>query len=84
MQEQSKSEITKEIPINDLINNHPDVIPVLMGYGLHCVGCSFASHDTLETGAKMHGMNEEEVEMMIKDVNTTIKAIEENGTTKND
>ena len=84
MQEQSKSEITKEIPINDLINNHPDVIPVLMGYGLHCVGCSFASHDTLETGARMHGMNEEEVEMMIKDVNTTIKAIEENGTTKND
>ena len=76
MQEQSKSEITKEIPINDLINNHPDVIPVLMGYGLHCVGCSFASHDTLETGAKMHGMNEEEVEMMIKDVNATIKALE--------
>ena len=82
MQEQSKSEITKEIPINDLINNHPDVIPVLMGYGLHCVGCSFASHDTLETGAKMHGMNEEEVEMMIKDVNMTIKALEKNETTK--
>ena len=82
MQEQSKSEITKEIPINDLINNHPDVIPVLMGYGLHCVGCSFASHDTLETGAKMHGMNEEEVEMMIKDVNVTIKALEKNETTK--
>ena len=78
MQEQSKSEITKEIPINDLINNHPDVIHVLMGYGLHCVGCSFASHDTLETGAKMHGMNEEEVEMMIKDVNATIKALEKN------
>ena len=84
MQEQRNSEITKEIPINDLINNHPDVIPVLMGYGLHCVGCSFASHDTLETGARMHGMNEEEVEMMIKDVNMTIKAIEKNGTTKND
>lgn len=79
MQEQENSEtseIKKNIPINDLINNHPDVIPVLMGYGLHCVGCSFASHDTLETGAKMHGMNEEEVEMMIKDVNVTIKAIE--------
>ena len=84
MQEQENSEITKNIPINDLINNHPDVIPVLMGYGLHCVGCSFASHDTLETGAKLHGFSEEEIEMMIKDVNTTIKAIEENGTTKND
>lgn len=83
MQEQENSEITKNIPINDLINNHPDVIPVLMGYGLHCVGCSFASHDTLETGAKLHGFSEEEIEMMIKDVNITIKAIEENGTTKN-
>jgi len=79
MQEQQNSEtseIKKNIPINDLINNHPDVIPVLMGYGLHCVGCAFAQHDTIETGAKMHGMNEEEVEMMLKDVNVTIKTLE--------
>jgi hybrid cluster-associated redox disulfide protein len=69
-------EITKKIPINDLIDKHPDVIPVLMGYGLHCVGCSFAKHDTLETGAKIHGMNEEELEMLVKDVNATIKVSE--------
>lgn len=84
MQEQENLEVRKEILINDLINNHPDVIPVLMGYGLHCVGCSFASHDTLETGAKMHGMNEEEVEMMLKDVNMTIKALEGEGKKENE
>jgi len=76
MQEQENSKIKKSVPINDLINNHPDVIPVLMGYGLHCVGCSFAQHDTLETGAKLHGFTEEELTMMLKDVNMTIKAVE--------
>lgn len=76
-------EITKTIPINDLINDYPDVIPVLMGYGLHCVGCSFAQYDTLETGAKLHGFSKEEIKMMIKDVNATIKAVEKNAKTKN-
>lgn len=68
-------EITKDIGINDLINEYPDVIPVLMGYGLHCVGCSFATHDTLETGAKIHGIDGDELKLMLKDINTTIKSM---------
>lgn len=68
-------EINKDMGINDLIDKYPDVIPVLMGYGLHCVGCTFASHDTLEQGANLHGIQGEELEMMLKDINTTIKTL---------
>ena len=58
--------ITEKIPINDLINNNPDVIPVLMGYGLHCVGCSFAKHETLSSGARLHGFDEEKIKKALK------------------
>ncbi len=69
--------IDKNIGINKLINEYPDVIPVLMSYGLHCVGCAFAQHDTLEQGAKIHGIQGNDFEMMIKDVNETIRANKE-------
>ncbi len=67
-----KTKITKDMNINELIDKYPDVIPVLMAYGLRCVGCNFAQHDTLATGAKLHGIKEEELKLMIKDVNKVL------------
>ncbi len=68
-------EITKQTLINELIEKNPETISVLMGYGLHCIGCHFSEFDTLENGAMMHGMSEEEIDLMIKDVNKTISAV---------
>lgn len=62
--------ITKDILINDLIEKHPEVAEILMGYGLHCAGCHFSDSDTLELGARIHGLNDEAIGMMVKDVNT--------------
>ena len=69
--------ITKNMQINDIINNYPDLIPLLMGYGLHCVGCSFSGHDTLEQGAKLHGMSDEDIDMMVSDCNELLEELEE-------
>ena len=52
--------ITKETPIKELIDKHPEVVEILMGYGLHCVNCHFSEFDTLEDGALMHGIDDEE------------------------
>ena len=68
--------IKKETQINELLGKHPEVAEILMAYGLHCVGCHFSDLDTLEDGAMMHGMPDEEVELMIKDVNKTIQNAE--------
>ena len=67
-----KQLITKDMPIMELVEKYPNIVPILMGYGLHCVGCSFSQLDTLENGAKIHGMDNESFEMMLKDVNTII------------
>ena len=67
-----QEQITKDILINELIEKYPEVAEILMGYGLHCAGCHFSNEDTLELGAKIHGLNDETVGMIVKDVNTCI------------
>ena len=76
-QEQKPQAITKDILVNELIEKHPEVATVLMGYGLHCVGCHFSDLDTLEAGAKLHGIDDKTISMMIKDVNTLINKSKE-------
>jgi len=65
----SKEKITKDLNISDVIKKYPETTFVFMGYGLHCVGCEFAELDTIEAGAKTHGMDDETISMMIKDLN---------------
>ena len=67
-----QKQITKNTLLSDIIIENPGAAVILMGYGLHCIGCSFSSHDTLETGAKLHGMDEETIQMMLKDINSLV------------
>ena len=64
--------ITKTSFINELLEKHPETAEILMAYGLHCVGCHFSDLDTIEDGAMVHGLDDEEIELMIKDVNKVI------------
>lgn len=64
--------ITKQTLIKELIENHPEVQEILMSYGLHCVGCHFSDMDTLDDGAMMHGLSDEDIELMLKDVNGVV------------
>ena len=78
MANNKEQKVKKNMRINDLVNTYPDIIPLLMGYGLHCVGCSFSGQDTIESGAKLHGMSDEDIKMMVKDCNDLLKELEEN------
>ncbi len=66
-------EITKDNLINDFLKKNPEVAEILMAYGLHCVNCHFSEFDTIEDGAMVHGMSDEDIELMLKDVNKLIK-----------
>ncbi|MEX0920024.1 MAG: DUF1858 domain-containing protein [Candidatus Pacearchaeota archaeon] len=63
--------ITSETPIKKLLDSHPEVVEVLMDYGLNCVNCSFSSMDTLENGLKIHGLDHE-MEMILRDLNRVV------------
>ncbi len=64
--------ITRETNIADFAYQYPDAAEVLMDYGLHCIGCFASAFDTIESGAKTHGMSDEEIDEMVERVNEVI------------
>ena len=62
--------ITKEISITELAEKYPDSVPVLMGMGMHCIGCFAAQYETLEQGCIAHGLDTDKI---VKRVNEVIK-----------
>ena len=50
-------EITKDMTIGEIIVNKPEVAPILMEAGMHCLGCPSAQAESLEEAALVHGMD---------------------------
>ena len=50
-------EITKDMTIGEIIVNKPEVAPILMEVGMHCLGCPSAQAESLEEAALVHGMD---------------------------
>lgn len=55
------SEITKEMTIGEILRMDPDVAPVLMEAGMHCLGCPSAQGESLEEAAMVHGIDVDEL-----------------------
>ncbi len=51
------AQITKEMTIGEILRTNPDVAPVLMEAGMHCLGCPSAQAASLEEAAMVHGMD---------------------------
>ena len=49
--------IAKEMTIGELVRQFPDAIPVLLSFGMGCVGCPSSQAETLEEAAMVHGMD---------------------------
>ena len=63
--------ITKEMIIGDILNEAPDMAPVLMAAGMHCIGCPSAQMETVEEAAYVHGI---EPELLITRLNAFVDA----------
>ena len=51
------AQITKEMTIGEILRTNPDVAPVLMEAGMHCLGCPSSQAESLEEAAMVHGMD---------------------------
>ncbi|MDO5573294.1 MAG: DUF1858 domain-containing protein [bacterium] len=49
--------ITKDMTIGEILRANPNVAPVLMEAGMHCLGCPSAQGESLEEAAMVHGMD---------------------------
>ena len=53
--------ITKEMTIGQILKIKPEVAPILMGMGMHCLGCPASQGESLEEAAMVHGLNIEDL-----------------------
>ncbi|MDD6195870.1 hydroxylamine reductase [[Clostridium] aminophilum] len=56
-----KIHVTKDMLVGDIVRQYPDVVPLLMSCGLHCIGCGSSTYETLEEAAAVHGMDADEI-----------------------
>lgn len=71
--QKSPGPIRADMNLAEVVFKYPEAAEVLMDYGLHCVGCAASGFDTIEMGAKLHGMSPEEIKEMIDRVNEIVK-----------
>ena len=52
------AQITKDTMIGELLRIDADAVaPVLMGIGMHCLGCPASQMETIEEAAMVHGID---------------------------
>jgi len=74
MSPKNKKYITKETMISEIVEKYPEIAEILtMDYGFHCMGCFGADMETIEQGAAVHGMTDEEISEMLETVNGVIE-----------
>ena len=61
MEVNKMADITKNTTIGEALRINPDIAPVLMEIGMHCLGCPSAQGETLEEAAMVHGINADDL-----------------------
>ncbi len=53
--------VTKDITIGELLKEAPDVAPVLLSAGMHCLGCPASQAESIGDAALVHGIDADEL-----------------------
>lgn len=61
--------ISKDMTFGEVMRSFPKSVPVMAGYGLHCIGCHISVSETIEEGAQAHGFDNDTLNRLIKDLN---------------
>jgi hybrid cluster-associated redox disulfide protein len=62
----NKTKITKKMTIAEALKLRPEIAPILMAKGMHCLGCVIAQGETIEQAADVHGLN---LDQLLKELN---------------
>ena len=58
---EGKAMVEKDTRIGELLMMDKDVSPILLGIGMHCLGCPSSQMETIEEAAMVHGLNADEL-----------------------
>jgi len=58
------------MPISKIIKLKPRSARILLDFGLGCAGCELSAVETLEEGAKAHGLSDNEIKDLVQLINS--------------
>ncbi len=61
-----KQEFKKTMTIDEVLNINPNAEPILLGFGMHCLGCPMSRMETLEEASAVHGFD---VDLLMEKLN---------------
>ena len=64
--------VNKDTTIGEVIQIDAGVIPILMGAGMHCVGCPSSAGETLEEAAIVHGIDGD---MLVEEIQSYLDSL---------
>ena len=53
--------VDKSMSIRNVLELDPGTARIMMGFGLHCLGCPHATAESLEEAGAVHGINIDEM-----------------------
>ncbi len=62
--------ITKDMTIGSVLQMSEKVVPVLLGIGMHCLGCPSSQQETIEEAAFVHGLD---ADALVEKLNEAVK-----------
>ena len=66
MSEEAKPKFSKDMSIMEIIEQNPNAVAVFQKHGLGCIGCMAAHYESVEEGARAHGLD---IEKLMSDLN---------------
>ncbi len=67
------AKVTKDMIIADILKLDKGTVPILLGIGMHCLGCPSSSGESLEDACAIHGVD---VDQIVKELNDYLESKE--------
>ena len=61
------AQVTKDMLIGQLLQLDPNIAPILLRAGMHCLGCPASQMESLEEAAMVHGLDADVLVAQIND-----------------
>ena len=52
-----ENKVTKDMLIGEVVSKYPETIEILMGAGMHCLGCPSSQMEALSDACAVHGIS---------------------------
>lgn len=65
------AQVTKDTLIGEALQANPNIAPILMEIGMHCLGCPSAQGESLGEAAMVHGID---ADLLVEKINAFLAA----------